>query len=376
MKRHYLLLVSALLSMPITAQSAGLPLYAGFSAGASSLRPDTENSAFELESSTSFGAGVFVGYDISKRFSLEASYHNLGKATLNSAGSESEIGYSALSAGALMYLLGDVNNIADRHGFMGYVRLGLSAMDNDTDIPLEKADNVALWVGAGAEWSFTNMLSLRGEVTSFDGDAQAVRLSVLFRPRSSFTRSNGPRPEARRQTSAPVTTPQVAPPVSSQQSAPKPPIQAPTIVQPDVRVAPPVTGTGNSVCVTPAANEPVDGQGCGLFSGPLRGVEFATGTATITPVGQQLLDRLVAKLQRYSTVAIEIQAHTESFGNAARAQEVARQRTLAVARYLANKGIPVSRLRARAFGHTQPIAADNSAGGQRRNNRIELRVLP
>lgn len=363
MIRRQLLIALVFCCLPVTVMSAGLPWYAGVSAGASSLRPETQNSAFTLDSSLSAGAGVFVGYDFSRRISFELGYHHLGSATLSSVNINSDLSYAALSAGALMYVYGDADDIADRNGLSGYVRLGLSAMQNETSIPLEKEDNVAIWAGVGMEWPFSTNLSLRGELTSFDGDAQAARVLVLFRPHSL---------ERSRQVRNPRPTPSVQ---SSAPRAPEPQTnEAPTIVKPEAQVEQSLAAP-RRLCVTPAPNEPTDTQGCGLFSGPLRGVEFASGTAILSSVGEQLLDRLSEKLLRNPTVAIEIQAHTESFGNATRAKEVARQRTLTVARYLASKGVPVSRLRARAFGHSQPVAADDTVGGRRKNNRIELRVL-
>ncbi len=379
MIRNKLLIAVVLLSLPSLASSADLPFYIGVSAGASSLRPDTENSAFEIDSSVSAGAGVFIGYDFSPRISFEAGYNELGSATLSNDTGKSDISYSAISAGALMYLYGDADDIAERNGFSGYVRLGLNSMSNETNIPLEQADNVAIWAGVGIEWPFARSLSLRGELSSFDGDAQAARLSVLFRPRTQSASSRASRvpgqPSLPDQ-STPSGSVQQRPSIASS-PAPNPvpspvPGPLPKIVQPSQT---PSNDVASGACQAPAVNEPTDAQGCALFSGPLRGVEFSSGTAQLTPVGLQLLDRLAQKLLSYPRVVVEVQAHTESFGNAARAKEIAKQRTLAVARYLAGKGVPVSRLRARAFGHSKPLSADDTVAGRRRNNRVELQVL-
>jgi len=377
MMRHQLSIGLTLLGLSSTAISAGLPWYAGVSAGVSSLRPDTENSAFELDSSVSAGAGVFLGFDISRRFSLEAAYNELGSASLSSATGDTDISYTAISAGGLAYILGDADDIAERNGFSGFVRLGLSAIENETDIPLDEADNVAIWAGVGVEWPFAHTFSLRGELTSFDGDAQAARVSVLYRPRAARAAVTAQRAPARvpQAPNSSVRPPVVQPPAPAPIPAPVP-RPAPTIVQPDVQVSPGANNLADNTCTSPAANEPVDASGCALFSGPLRGVEFVSGTASLTSIGQQLLDRLGQSLLRHPTLVVEIQAHTESFGGEARAKDIARQRALSVARHLAGRGVAVAQLRARAFGHSNPIAPDDSVAGRRRNNRIELRVLP
>jgi len=366
MNKFGILIAAIVLGAPTVGSSAGLPWYAGVTGGASSLRPDTQSSAWTLDSEVSFGGGVFVGYDFSRRFSFELGYNYLGSATLKNDTGTTDIGYTALSAGALMYLLGDANDIADRNGFAGYLRLGVSSMDNSAVIRLDREDNMAVMAGIGAEWPLTTSLSLRGELTSFDGDAQALRASVLYRPRAGTQRGT-PVARAPQRPQVPQVQPQAPQPMPQQV-----PQRAPQSV-PKVIPAPTVDTRSN--CSAPVANEPSDAQGCALFSGKLRGVEFVSGTASLTPVAAQLLDRLAQNLTRNPSVKIEIQGHTESFGNEARAKEIAKQRTLAVARHLAGRGVSVQRLKARAFGHSQPLVADTSTAGRRQNNRIELRVF-
>lgn len=369
MNIYRILIAAIVLGTPAVGISAGFPWYAGVAGGASSLRPDTQSSAWTLDSDVSIGGGVFVGYDFSRRFSLELGYNYLGAATLKNDTGTTDIGYSALSGSGLMYVLGNAADIADRNGFAGFVRLGVSAMDNTATIRLDREDNVALLAGIGAEWPMSNSLSLRGELTSFDGDAQALRASILYRP-SMGTQRGTPAARVPQRPQAPQAQPQVQQP-QVQPQAPQPvPQQVP---QPLPQIAAPVNT--RSDCAAPVANEPSDAQGCALFSGKLRGVEFASGTASLTAVATQLLDRLAQNLIRNPGVNIEIQAHTESFGNESRAKEIAKQRTLAVARHLAGRGVPVQRLKARAFGHSQPLVPDNSTAGRRQNNRIELRVF-
>ena len=370
MKRLGIAIIAIVLGTPISGYSAGLPWYAGADAGVSSLRPETENSPFTLDSGVSFGAGAFVGYDLSKRFSLELGYNYLGAATLSGNAGKTDIGYSALSAGALLYLYGNPSDIEERNGFAGYLRFGLSVMDNSASIPLEREDNVALLAGVGVEWPFSRQLSLRAELTSFDGDAQSARAAVIYRPRSDYrgtTVARAPQapraPEVRPQPKPQKPAPESTPAITTRPATPAPP------------AAPTQRATAPSSCIGPVAGEPSDSRGCALFSGKLRGVEFNSGTATLTPVAMQVLDRLVQNLQRYPSIAIEIQAHTESFGSEARAREIARQRTLSVARHLAGRGVSVQRMKARAFGHSQPVAEDTTIAGRRQNNRIELRVI-
>lgn len=343
MKLLALIAAAVMLVCPIAGTSASTSWYAGLAGGASSLRPKTSNSPFEIDSNVSFGGGVFIGYDYNRRVSFEAGYNHLGAATLSGETGKNDVEYSAMSAGVLMYVHGDTVDIAQRNGFAGYFRLGLNSMSNSASIPLEQEDNLGIWAGVGVEWPFSRNLNLRGEITSFDGDAQAARLAVLYRLRSNV------------QSAASISDPQKPAQIDQIQSQREP--------EP-------------ATCVAPASNEPSDAQGCALFSGSLNGVDFVSGTANLTEQGSQLLDQLGKNLLRYDAIMIEIQAHTESFGNQVRAKEVARLRTIAIARHLVGLGVPVNRLKARAFGHSRPIAPDGTAAGRQQNNRIELLVLP
>lgn len=355
------------------ATTASASWYAGVNGGASSLRPDVRGSGFELDSSVTPSAGVFLGYDIGTRLSTELGFNYLGAARLSNTSRKTEIGYSAISVGGLLYVYGDSNDIAERDGLTGYVRLGFNSMRNKHDIPLERADNVAIWAGAGVEFPIGRKLSMRGELVSFDGDAQAVQIAAVYRPRKAATIS----------ASDPQRKPSVSEPkVEPTPEVPKPAVvitePTPELIQPQTPAEPRVPESSTQFaasCALPAANEPVTSAGCALFSGELIGVEFANASAVLTPESGASLDKLVQNLQRHPTVVVEIQGHTESFGNTTSAATIAKQRTIAVARYLAQKGISVKRLRARAFGHTQPIAADNTAAGKQLNNRIVLKVL-
>ncbi len=379
-----LLVVSFAFSL-LTANAAGIPWYVGVAAGPSFLKPDTRNSGFSVDSDVSFGAGVFGGVDLTDRFSIELGYSYLGKATLSNQSGETDIGYAAVSAGALWYLFGDANDIAERNGFSGFLRLGVNAMSNQHSIPLEREDNTSLWLGAGVEWPFNNNLNLRAELNTFDGDAQAARVSVLYRPRVNSRNVSAVRaPRPTNQTPAPTRDePQARQPGNGGSAIQQPETRRPATPQLEPAPRPPAQSSGQNAapsvatndCVAPAQGEPVNSRGCALFSGPLRGAEFAQGTATLTSIGAQRVDQLAALLKRYPNIVIEIQAHSESFGNPAQANAVTRQRAVSIARRLASSGVPVQRLRARAFGSSQPVASEQSAGGRRLNNRIELRVL-
>ena len=131
----------------------------------------------------------------------------------------------------------------------------------------------------------------------------------------------------------------------------------------------------SDTCARPSAAEPLDPQGCALFGGVQPGVDFEIGTANLTDIARSVLKLEAFNLRQHPELVVEIRVHTERFADPDLAASLARERAIAVARFLATEGVNVQRLRARAFGSTQPRASNATDGGRRLNNRVEFRVL-
>ena len=99
------------------------------------------------------------------------------------------------------------------------------------------------------------------------------------------------------------------------------------------------------------------------------GVEFAPGGAVLTAAGRNELDRLAAELVAEPGVTVEIRAHVSAGAGPDAAKALSRERAIATARHLAGRGVPIARLRARAFGDERPRAD----GGP--DDRIELATV-
>jgi OOP family OmpA-OmpF porin len=69
---------------------------------------------------------------------------------------------------------------------------------------------------------------------------------------------------------------------------------------------------------------------------------------------------------------ITIEGHTSVSGPSESNQQLSEQRAQAVERYLIEKGVPASQLRAVGFGETRPITTDASAEAQKVNRRVTL----
>ena len=363
---------------------------AGINAGISFLSPDTDNSGFSLADDQSAAVGAYIGYDLTPIISAELAFTDLGEADLSD---NQSIEYQAISLGATVFFWGEKEARRRSDGVSAYARLGASSISNDSDLALDESDNIALWVGLGIQYPFADNWGIRAEVSSFDGDAQALMAGVFWRTGTSSRGNNstvvdrGSLPTRPAEPVAPAPSVNQPAPVESAPVEPAPVESAPVEPAP-VESAPvepaltaPVTPRAqiadgdDAVCPPEAADKVDDPQACALLSGVVPGLDFIGNTAELAPASAATLDRVVAAIRDYPDIVLEISAHTQSLSSPQVEAQLSSLRARAVARYLVQNGVPVSQLRAKAFGATQPLADTASAEGARVNNRIELRVL-
>ncbi len=134
-------------------------------------------------------------------------------------------------------------------------------------------------------------------------------------------------------------------------------------------------------CPGTAAGTRVDAAGCPiLFTEArtpviLRGVTFETGKSALKPESYTVLDIVAASLVANPDIRIEIAGHTDNTGSAATNQRLSQSRAEAVQAYLASKGVAPSRMVAKGYGPTVPVATNTTAAGRAQNRRVELRQL-
>jgi OOP family OmpA-OmpF porin len=130
--------------------------------------------------------------------------------------------------------------------------------------------------------------------------------------------------------------------------------------------------TGNSYYKNPFK---VDIQFMPAKTFVLDNCNFETGKADLMEESHTVLDELVAYLQRKDDERIEIGGHTDNVGTAKSNQVLSEARANTVRAYLLMKGIDPSRVTAKGYGLTQPIADNRSAEGRAQNRRTEVKVL-
>jgi OOP family OmpA-OmpF porin len=87
------------------------------------------------------------------------------------------------------------------------------------------------------------------------------------------------------------------------------------------------------------------------------------------------LDQLLAFLNKYPNMKIEIIGHTDNVGYDAYNQQLSVRRSAAVVNWLVNNGIARDRLQSSGFGSDQPISTNYTSKGRSMNRRVEIKVL-
>jgi outer membrane protein OmpA-like peptidoglycan-associated protein len=87
------------------------------------------------------------------------------------------------------------------------------------------------------------------------------------------------------------------------------------------------------------------------------------------------LDRLSRTMLDNPTMVIELQGHTEPFGDKKELLKLSEKRVIAVRKYLSNAGVEESRVQYKAFGGKKPINTGRSEEARAINRRVEVKVL-
>jgi outer membrane protein OmpA-like peptidoglycan-associated protein len=107
----------------------------------------------------------------------------------------------------------------------------------------------------------------------------------------------------------------------------------------------------------------------------LEDCNFETGKATLEESSYTVLDELVAYLIRKDDERVEVGGHTDNVGTAANNLKLSTERANTVRAYLLTKGIDPSRVTAKGYGMSKPVASNATADGKAQNRRTEVKIL-
>ena len=94
-----------------------------------------------------------------------------------------------------------------------------------------------------------------------------------------------------------------------------------------------------------------------------------------TFISRYELDNVVAALNKYANLTIEVAGHTDSTGDLDANIALSEARANAVANYLKGKGVSEDKFRAVGYGPNRPIDTNDTDVGRANNRRTEFEIL-
>ncbi len=340
------MLVALLVAGPTLGLAANSPseryfnkrVYIGAGLGISELAPESTTDALSITENNDTSASLRLGYDLTRRFSIDAYAADLGTADVSFIGTPvGGVDYQVYGVSLISYLtnLGssysdvyDDDGLFQREGLSTYLRVGIGGMSNDTDrVDYDRDYSTHFVMGLGLEHGWSNGVALRAEITSYDKDANELSMSLLKRfGDASYAVA-----------AAPVAA-VVAQAAASETIAVEP-------------VEPPV-----------------------LLEKPI--VLFSTDEKRIQNLYIAVLKRLAVSLNDYPDIKIKIDGHADWTGPAEYNLDLSQRRAAEVRDFLAANGLDPDRVVIEGFGELKPIADNNTERGRARNRRVEISRLP
>lgn len=223
--------------------------------------------------------------------------------------------------------------------------------------------NALIGFGAGFEWQITDKIALDFQFRGLhlinskkdnvgENDVNDKYYQFRF---SSIYYLNKKKPQAQ---------PQIVEEIKSVELKPEPAVAQPIETSPELQTPPkPVEQP-----VEPKIQMPEKG-GAPLI---LKGVNFALGSAELTPEAQTILRQVAESLMEHPEVRVRIEGHTDNTGPETFNRWLSLRRAESVKRFLTEQGIAPNRMETVGKGPDFPIADNSTPEGQSLNRRIEF----
>ena len=107
----------------------------------------------------------------------------------------------------------------------------------------------------------------------------------------------------------------------------------------------------------------------------LNNIFFDTDSYALRPESKVELGTLIKQLMINKNIRVEIGGHTDNVGSEEENRRLSEQRAQAVVSHLIEAGIETSRLVAKGYGETEPVASNDSEDGRSKNRRTEMKII-
>ncbi len=104
-------------------------------------------------------------------------------------------------------------------------------------------------------------------------------------------------------------------------------------------------------------------------------IHFEIGKAVILPISYSILNAVAEVLRQNPNIKVRIEGHTDSIGSDVFNMKLSQARADSVMKYLISQGIDPTRLEAKGYGETLPIADNATPEGRAKNRRVEFTII-
>jgi len=105
-------------------------------------------------------------------------------------------------------------------------------------------------------------------------------------------------------------------------------------------------------------------------------IQFEYNSSNILEVSHSLLNEVAEVIKGAPRIKkLQIEGHASSEGNDDYNMRLSEGRAKAVKAYLVGQGIPETKLVAKGFGETKPIASNDTEEGREKNRRVEFNII-
>jgi len=105
------------------------------------------------------------------------------------------------------------------------------------------------------------------------------------------------------------------------------------------------------------------------------GIYFDSGKSVVKPESYPVIVQIAAFLNEHPKIRVEIEGHTDNTGSAQVNQSLSEKRAENIRTEIIKKGIDPSRLEAKGYGSSKPVADNKTAAGRTQNRRVTIKKL-
>ncbi len=108
----------------------------------------------------------------------------------------------------------------------------------------------------------------------------------------------------------------------------------------------------------------------------LYGIHFDLDSDRLRSDSETTLHEVLNLMERQPELALIVEGHTDSTGEAAYNEDLSLRRSRSVVAWLVEQGIDSTRLEPQGYGESRPVAGNGTSQGRALNRRVELRPKP